>query len=461
MRFLNDERANVALILAISLLPLMMMSVLAIEFGRQQGLQRQATSAIDATVLAVALERQSNGDALAPLQGYAESYFLSNLGKATGATYDPIRLTLTPEEVIAAVDVHMPSAMLGLFGVEQLNFTVSAAAVSAQRTQLEVIMVLDVSNSMSGPRIAALQDAAGDLVNSVLISGNRNIRIGIVPFNEHVNVGLVNTNQPWLDVQDDDELTFGTCPIDAVGTSAQGCTVREQCADDARIGSGSEGCFRVPTCPAGVEPVRFDCDLTAQRIWQGCVGSRPRPLHVQDTGFTNARVPGLALQIDRTCFAENELLELTHVAAELREKIRDLRPVGRTYLAPGIAWGLRALSSEPPLTSARLSGRDNGQIMIIFTDGSNTSSLNEATGRHDLGDIDAANRDTEEACNEVKNADIEIYTIAFGINDTDTETLLRRCATSDDNYFEANTENQLSTIFQGIAGSIRSIALSK
>lgn len=98
--------------------------------------------------------------------------------------------------------------------------------------------------------------------------------------------------------------------------------------------------------------------------------------------------------------------------------------------------------------------------MIILSDGSNTQSKNANNERHQNDDAAAANVDTLAACNEVKDAKIEVYTIDFGVNDPVTEALLRDCATSTEHAFEADTSNQLVGVFQEISQQFGDVRLS-
>jgi hypothetical protein len=57
-------------------------------------------------------------------------------------------------------------------------------------------------------------------------------------------------------------------------------------------------------------------------------------------------------------------------------------------------------------------------------------------------------------------AGIEVYTVAVQV-DTAAQTVLRRCATSDDHYFNVNSANGIGAAFDRIAGAIENLRISR
>lgn len=340
-----------------------------------------------------------------------------------------------------------------------MDIFAEAGAVASERSQMELILALDVSGSMAGDPIVALRKAANILVDQVIKPGNNDIRIGIVPFNNYVNVGLANRDAAWIDVPDNTSTIVEVCPVNEAASIDAGCTFERVCEE---LDVENASCRTQITCPAGVELVRDACfERTNELVWLGCVGSRERPLNTQDRNFGSDPAVGVLMDPDAECFEENQVLELTSSASVIRKAIEQLRPAGRTYMAPGMAWSLRALSSENPFTTARLSNTRNDQVVVLLTDGANTRSFDEQDGNHESTDIDEAIDDMLAACEEVKAASIEVYTINFAIDDKDTEALLAACATSEDHVFEADSPIQLQTAFRTIANRFSSLALSR
>ena len=57
-------------------------------------------------------------------------------------------------------------------------------------------------------------------------------------------------------------------------------------------------------------------------------------------------------------------------------------------------------------------------------------------------------------CTNIKNTGIRIITIAFDLNDLWTETRLKNCASSANDFYDADNNNELALVFDGIAKSI-------
>ncbi len=76
-----------------------------------------------------------------------------------------------------------------LIGID--NFDAKGVSAAEQRiTDIEIVLVLDVSGSMAGAKITRLREAASDFVSTVIGSDPYNrVSIAIVPYNAQVNLG--------------------------------------------------------------------------------------------------------------------------------------------------------------------------------------------------------------------------------------------------------------------------------
>jgi hypothetical protein len=64
-------------------------------------------------------------------------------------------------------------------------------------------------------------------------------------------------------------------------------------------------------------------------------------------------------------------------------------------------------------------------------------------------------------CNNIKNADIEIYTVIFRETDQATENLMRNCASGNDHFYRANNAAELSAAFDAIGTGIGALRLTR
>lgn len=78
---------------------------------------------------------------------------------------------------------------LHMIGIDKFDAKAVSAATQSI-TNIEIMLVLDVSGSMSGTKIANLRTAASDFVETMLDNDPHNrVSIGIVPYNAQVNLG--------------------------------------------------------------------------------------------------------------------------------------------------------------------------------------------------------------------------------------------------------------------------------
>ncbi|MEY4871046.1 MAG: hypothetical protein RLZZ563_376, partial [Pseudomonadota bacterium] len=89
-------------------------------------------------------------------------------------------------EAIGSIPVE--TMFMGASGVDVID--VHGRSVAEQRaTNIEIVMALDVSGSMAGSKMTALQSAARNFVTTVLANNTNRISIAIVPYNGQVNLG--------------------------------------------------------------------------------------------------------------------------------------------------------------------------------------------------------------------------------------------------------------------------------
>lgn len=154
---------------------------------------------------------------------------------------------------------------------------------------------------------------------------------------------------------------------------------------------------------------------------------------------------------------------------------------GNTNIHEGVMWGWRALSPGEPFTEGRTATTERPlkRIMIVMTDGENTygtnSTVNKSTyaaygfvSKNRLGTTSTSNVKTKQdertalACHNAKQqGNITIYTIAFQVTATATQTLLRNCATAPSFYYPAESNSQLVAVFQQIAKEITQLRVAR
>ncbi|MEM9704482.1 MAG: pilus assembly protein TadG-related protein [Pseudomonadota bacterium] len=460
-------------------LPLLFSTGLAVDVVRTSMVRAQVAEAADAALLAAARRRSTDGS-LTKMQAQriARDYFDASDVSQQGVTIDKFKFDFTGTTYSIEVEGGVATTILGAVGKKALPVFVKAVAEVAPPRSLEAMLVLDVTKSMEGDRLSTLKQAATDLVNTLIPdnSSRPNIKMGIVPFAQYVNVGKSRRNESWIDVPADYSTTTNRCEDTypdrrQVGTETR--SVREDyncrrvpstCRRDGR----DFPCQRnqcdtrwvdeeVPVYEDG-DPVRVCTPRTQWFRFHGCVGSRDAPLNVEDRNYTGGnRVPGL---MNQRC--NEEVLPLTSVKGDIVDKIDSLRARNNTYIPAGLTWGLRMLSSGEPFSEgapyASVQADGGQKALIVMTDGANTKSARFP--KHNGNNAQNANTFTEDLCDEIKAAGIRVYSIAFEVDDNTIKNLLQACATEPSLYYDAKNANGLLDAFKDIGNSLTELSLT-
>ncbi len=402
--------------------------------------------------------------------------------KAKKLAFNPDRTEFTLD---SSADVK--TLLMGYFGQKYQNYVVISKANLGFSETLEFVLALDTTGSMAADgKMAGLKDAANDFIDSMFDAKDRgaDIKGGIVPFAQYVNVGASRRGQSWLNIPKDVDtrVTTKACRKEAPVTGKTNCrteftpgrTINHPArGESCQTNDGTKVCS--PGSPAWSENIPAGKNETCDNIygaeeticenvttgdfstWQGYVGSRAYPLNVQDVNY-RIKVPGL-LNVSGSV----ELQTLTDERNKLKNKIAELSPDGETYLPDGVIWGTRVLSKLAPFTEGAISGKGGRQLrktLVLMTDGMNTISPNGEF--HTNTDSALADKYTIEACNEAKAQKIELFTISFGSAvPNSANILLEKCASKPENFFNAKSSADLKAAFQKIAGDMLNIRLSQ
>lgn len=371
----------------------------------------------------------------------------------------------------------------------------------------------------------AMKQGAKDLIGIMFGNNATvdDLWIGIVPFSQGVNIGTSRTD--WLSNYDyyNDKIycsgskTSGTvrCPNDEwtidsarVSTTTNPLTRVNRYMDSANATwyfrpHGWAGCVEAreadgedvtDTPPSEVGfPVYFAPDTsypgannTGTNNWRGPTdgsGTNNGAYRVTSSRSANKYCP------------QNAITPLTNEKATLDAAITALQVQGYTQLPLGASWGWRLLSPEwrgewggdmdandlPLDYDEELSQK----VVIFMTDGDNdmpgeatdpnpNPDVYTAYGKIGDGRIDGIVEDEAaqlemdnrfaEICNSMKAAErgITIYTISFGTGvKASSKTLLKNCASLQDYYFDAPTEEKLNEVFRAIGDALSKLRVSK
>lgn len=189
--YLKNNAGNTTLIFALCLLPILAGIGMALDLSRAQSSKTSIQNAIDAAVLASSRDLVNATLSDAQVIQRAKDYFLEDVKlSSTGTSCDEPTITLdrANHALDIAVNCSLPTTIAGLTGIDKFDFSETAQAKAAV-TFLDVALVLDVSGSMAGTKLADLKVAAQDALDILITpeSGDR-VRMSIVPYSSSVNV---------------------------------------------------------------------------------------------------------------------------------------------------------------------------------------------------------------------------------------------------------------------------------
>ncbi|MEH6773632.1 MAG: pilus assembly protein TadG-related protein [Cereibacter changlensis] len=339
--FARAEHGSI-IVLSIFFLTLMLMiGGIAVDVMRHESTRSRMQGTLDRAVLAAAnLSQTKEPDAVV-------TDYVTKAGMAeylTGTTVTDN--TLNARGVTATAEALIPSFFMQMSGVDSLNATALSAA-EEKVTNVEVSLVLDISNSMNdNGRIGNLRTAAKDFVDIVLKGANTGaegapvISISIVPYTGQVNIGqdLWNTYP---------NAQYGQSYSYCVDFPASDYSVTTLANSTALVGSGNSEPFASTRDP--MTPTFYWC---------------PEP-----DGSADPRV---------TAFSDDP--------EALKAAIDALRPDGSTAIDIGMKWGVTLLdpSTQPSVSALVANGKVSGafdgrpfaydeantmKVIVLMTDG--------------------------------------------------------------------------------------------
>ena len=342
--FLRDEGGAVTAFAFFVFLMMLMIGGLAVDTMRHETVRARMQGTLDRAVLAGAKSHDA-----AEARATVEDYFAkSDLAQYLEAEQDgDIEIYLNSARVSARASGTMDTYLMKLVGVDTLT-TGGASTAEVRVPKLEISLVLDVSGSMNGSKIASLRGAAKEFVTTILnTSTPGNAVISVIPFSWSVTPP---------------QTVFDALAVDVTHNYSTCLTFREADYQHATLTSGTSALSN------GV-PVQ-------QMVYTSIYG-----------GFDN---------LDawyRSCYTDEYMQFLPYSMSEstLHAKIDSLQSDGMTSGHDGMNWGAALLDPTFRQVSAQLI--NNGEmdaslahvpadynepetlkVVVMMGDGANTTS---------------------------------------------------------------------------------------
>jgi len=439
--FVEDRAGGVSILFGLMAVTLLMCIGSAVDLSRWLSARTSTMSAVDSAVLAGARSLQVNsGDAEAALE-VASHYYMQNTRDRLDVR-DEITFVLANNNTAVAArgSSFIKTPFLSFAGIPELPLIREASAEGKIAVggnsggSIEVSMMLDVTGSMAGDKIADLQLAAKDLIDIVVWDDQSEFtsRVALVPFAEAVRV-----NDNWASVVMPDassSLNF----TDRRGYSKR--YYRDASCFTERVGSDAF----TDAAPTGLSKLSpfYDSDGKCQ--------------------------PRLA-----------SVIPLTSDTATLKNAIDGFQASGTTAGHLGTAWAWYMLSpnwasslpsqSRPGDYSLLTQIGPKGQpqlrkIAILMTDGEYNTQYCKGVSDSVINCNAPNGNSTQQAralCQNMKATGITVYTVGFQLpaNGQSVDTL-RQCASDPDKFFSAENGDQLKQAFREIALRISALYLA-
>lgn len=275
-KFRRDRRGNIGMIFVLMSGALFLFVGGAVDYSRWNAIRADMIESMDAASLAVA-QLQTDDDTLSAsqLEAFGDQFFLENFNyedkMLTG--WDVTFAVQSSGNIRTCMTGEIRTYLLRLAHINELDMDKCVEITPEGAGRIELALVLDVTGSMNWNddggthKMTALKDAVDELLDVLYDDGETtsdNVRLGVVPFNQHVNAGGATS---WDDANwgDQNAASFyhgqRFFHVDSSGNIDMNTKVNH---------------YRL-----------YDSD--PDRSWGGCVESRPYPLDEMDTE------PGVAL----------------------------------------------------------------------------------------------------------------------------------------------------------------------
>ncbi|MGB7335925.1 MAG: pilus assembly protein TadG-related protein, partial [Salaquimonas sp.] len=206
--FLKNKSGNFASILAIASLPVMLGIGVAVDYSSVSQQNTKLQNSLDSAILAVGIDFPSMSEV--QVRKILTNYLRSNLSAADYAQIKNLHVkpNIQDRTLTVTAKAEFTTNFMMLAGVDKLPHEAEAQIKSASGGA-EIAFVLDNTGSMNiDGKLDALKEAAKNFTNAMMKKNSGgDVKIGIVPFSNYVNVGMSNRNASWLDVPDDSSTT--------------------------------------------------------------------------------------------------------------------------------------------------------------------------------------------------------------------------------------------------------------
>lgn len=401
-RFNRDERGGVAIIFALTIVVLLLICGLGIDYGRAIHAKAKLSAAIDAATLAAAKGIRLQNLTSDQAKALAKTMFLQNFQSGSMGFADINAINIAVDTGAAKVDVQVdasvPTTLGQLAGIKKFDIPSQSAAIFEAK-DIEVAVQLDVTGSMGGQKIRDLKTATKNLVDTLIPAsgtGAQKVRIGFAPFSAGVNAG-------------------------SYAKLLSGAAASNTCVYERRSLSYQDS----DDYPSGYAALKTKLDLP---LASNCPSAKVLPL-TSDRALLKSTVDGYSMG-------------------------------GTTagHLGTAFAWYLLSPNWATVWPSdarpVSYTDKDTIKVAILMTDGEYNTVGGSSSSR--------SARYAKETCTAMKAKGITVYTVGFRLSHgTQAEATMQACASSLGHAYLAANGAALNAAFADIAQNITQLRLSR
>ncbi len=451
-RLVEDRGGAVAVMVALSLVPLLGLVGLGVDAGRAYLVEAKLSQALDAAGLAGGrvMFEPSRDDQI-------RQYFAANFPDGyMGARVTPLVISsgANDETLTVSASAQLDTGLMQLLGRRTMTVGTETQVHRAARG-MELALVMDNTGSMqSNGKIDAMKAGATELID--ILFGERssipNVWVSLVPYVASVNPGPSHAG--WLKAGELAKLNYYT-------NGWKGCV-------EARLGANE--LTDAPPAAEKFMPYRYPKSPAPENRYPPVDESMAANLAGGGSGPNRACPdPITPMQTDK---------------AAIKAAIGRMGPWhrGGTMGHLGLLWGWSTLSprwrglwsAATPQLPLDYGTAYMDKVVVMLTDGNNQWSADDYTAYDRLSDgrLGTTNINTaktrldqrqSQVCTALKQQGIVIYTITVQLAaaDASTRALYQGCASKPAYYFDTSDNTQLRTSFRQIANSLSNLRLAR
>ena len=183
-RFTNDQTGSISVFALTLFLLMAMMGGLAVDMMRHEQIRVRLQNTLDRCTLMAASLNQSL-DAEPVLRDCVDKDGLTSQLASVAVTQ-----SANSRDVVVTGQTPTNPKFLHMMGIKEFDAH-AASAANQKINNIEIVLVLDVSGSMGGAKLANLKTAASEFVATVLAANvDDRVSVAIVPYNAQVNLGV-------------------------------------------------------------------------------------------------------------------------------------------------------------------------------------------------------------------------------------------------------------------------------